>query len=81
MDRRNALKIFGMLFVCLAGRPVLADTEKGDNFLTSAATPFFEPTNYHFSEKGMGNIIIERKNGKMIVIPFADIIEALDVNG
>jgi len=77
MDRRKALKIFGALFVCLAGHPVLANTNKDSLFLSDAVLGF-EPTSYTFSEAGIKDIIIERKNGKRIVVPFSDIVDALE---
>jgi hypothetical protein len=72
MNRRKALKIFGAIFVCLAGRPVArAGDRLGLNHDLS------KPTDYVFCEQGIGNIIIERRNGAKIVIPFSEIVEAL----
>jgi len=85
MDRRKALKLFGILFACLVGRPVLAKELKIENG-TEVTHDFLilrdsnKPIDYVFEENGIGNIIIERKNGTKIEVPFSDICDALQDN-
>ena len=76
MERRNALKLFGILFVCLAeGGPVMAETTT----TTTGAIKVPEWTrSYQFHEEGIEQIIIIRKNGKKIIVPFSDICDALE---
>jgi len=76
MDRRIALKIFGALFVCLAGHPILRAAEN----LNASTLQLSHPMDYIFSEEGMGNIIIECKDGSELIVPFSDIIDALKPN-
>jgi len=76
INRRNALRLFGSLFVCLAGRVVLAQEKTALQFRDDLDIP----SDYIFNEEGMGNIIIERKNGKKIIVPFSDIVDALEGN-
>ena len=71
MNRRNALKILGALFICLAGTPIQTSDDKKKSVDQEDANDFFDysawvdkPIDYVFTEEGMGNIIIERKNGK-----------------
>lgn len=91
MDRRNALKLFGTLFVCLAGvssqagdkTPVeigkkIDESATATDKLKFTDKPELLPMNYSFTEEGMGSIIIERKNGKRIEVPFSDICDALE---
>jgi len=73
MDRRTALKLFGTLFVCLAGQSVKAE-EIGKLVFKN---PSSDPVNYYFSEKGMGDITIKRKDGSEVKVPFKDIVDAL----
>ena len=72
MTRRTALKLFGVMIACLVGKPVAkaADMEVGDWWKT-------KPMDYIFSEEGIGNIIIEPKDGEKLIIPFSDIVKAL----
>ena len=76
MDRRKALKMFGTLFICLAGHPVISSANAIDDEL-SLFQLLNKPVDYHFSEEGMGNIIIECKDGTELIVPFSDIVEAL----
>ena len=83
MKRRSALKLLGTLLVCLGGRAVMADesiiyddnTSSGD-FLSKYQKPTI--SDYIFYEEGMGNIIIKRKDGTKIEVPFSDICDALE---
>lgn len=36
------------------------------------------PMSFNFTEEGIDDIIIERKNGKKIVIPFSELLDALE---
>ena len=38
------------------------------------------PQDISFGEEGIRNIIVERKNGKVITIPFSEICDALESN-
>ncbi len=78
MNRRKALKIFGALFVVLAGRPVEAKQLAKSSEHLFDVSRWTQPVDYHFSEAGMGDIIIERKSGKKIVVPFSEICDALE---
>jgi hypothetical protein len=75
MTRRKALKIFGALFVCLAGRTTVEAKEMTDVTLSN---PWAQPTTYTFSEGGIKDIIIEKKDGSKLIVPFSDIVEALE---
>ena len=78
MDRRNALKLFGALFVCLAGHPVHAEDLIVDSGTMKMSGDWLSrPTDYTFNEEGIGNIVIERKDGTRLIVPFSDIVEAL----
>ncbi len=75
MNRRNALRLFGALLVCLAGRGVArAGNETSDAL---EFRDFSGPMDYIFHEEGIGDIIIECKDGSKIITPFSDIVEAL----
>ena len=80
MKRRNALKLFGTLFICLMGGPVMADKK---NYQTENGALLFsdilaQPTNYELEEEGIKQIIINRKSGKKIIVLFSDICDALE---
>jgi len=80
MDRETALKILGTLIICLGGSPIM---KPKDNVTTDDALCFTDifsqPTDYIFEEEGIGNIIIKRKDGNKIIVPFSDIINALEL--
>ena len=63
MNRRKALKILGALVVCLGGRAEASELGLMD---------------YTFVEEGIGKIIIKKKNGSQLIIPFSDIVKALE---
>lgn len=73
MDRRKALKCLGLMAVCVGGQPVLAKKPK----LVVDSASQARPTDYIFYEEGLRNIIIMRKNGEELRIPFNEIVEAL----
>ena len=80
MNRRNALKLLGALIVCIGGT---ATSVKGEDFGElvgeSDLTEIFSgPYDYNFSEEGIRNITIERKNKPDLVIAFKDIVKALE---
>jgi len=80
MNRETALKILGMLIICLGGDPIMKpkDYVTKDDFLCFSDLSS-QPTDYIFEEEGMGNIIIKRKDGNKIIVPFSDIINALEL--
>ena len=75
MNRRNALRILGSMCVCLLGKPavVYAELLKGNNitFNTDFATDFT------LCETGIRNIIIQKRDGTKLIIPFCEIVKAL----
>ena len=82
MNRRNALKLLGALIVCLGGT---ATSVKGEDYLVgeseldiTADSIFSGSYDYNFSEEGIRNITIERKNKPNLVIAFKDIVKALE---
>ena len=85
MNRRNALKLLGALIVCIGGT---ATSVKGEDYgelvgegeldITATNSIFSGPYDYNFSEEGIRNITIERKNKPDLVIPFKDIVKALE---
>ncbi len=81
MDRRTALKLMGVLVICLGGKVVygkndvtIDDTGIGD---IEVLDPF-GPVDYHFGAEDIRDLIITRKDKQDIVIPFTEIIEALE---
>lgn len=76
MTRRNALKLFGAFIACLTGRTIVeaSETKNGLVFFTDT---WNQPTTYILSEAGIKEIIIEKKDGEKLVVPFSDIVEAL----
>lgn len=77
MTRRTALKALGTLLVCLAGKNVMAEDKTQSNIITDN---WWEntPQSYVFQEKGISSIIIEKKDGSKLVVPFSEIVEALE---
>ena len=94
MNRRIALKLLGAVVVGFAGTWVHAETVKDNLPLEtldckdgvcgedSNSTISYNqgPQDISFGEEGIRNIIIERKNGKVITIPFSEICDALESN-
>ncbi len=76
MKRRTALKLLGGLIACTAGRPILAITELSD--VDPEASLQLGPVDYFFCEEGIRNIIIRHKSGKDTIIPFSEIVKALE---
>jgi len=79
MNRRNALKIFGTLVVCLAGKSIIITdiTRAGEKL--DPPNILMGPMDYSFTEKGIRNIIIEKIDGKKLIIPFSEIVKALEI--
>lgn len=73
MKRRNALKAIGVLLLCVGGRAEV-EAKMSEANLSSWED---QPINYIFEEGSIKNLIIERKNGKDLIIPFSEIVEAL----
>ena len=77
MNRRNALKMLGVLVACIGGAVVPTKARSGDNnelTIDYLAGPY----DYRFSSEGIRNIVIERKDKTDLVIPFKDIVKALE---
>ena len=80
MDRRNALRMMGTLVVCMAGVPTVEAVTNDDSGVADMdwwKAPI-GPTSYTFTAEGIKDIIIEKRDGGKIVIPFDDIVEALE---
>ena len=73
MNRRNALKMLGVLVAYLGGRAIATGEQENDGFSLSTG-----PYDFSFGEDGVRNIIIERKDKPNLVIPFKDIVKALE---
>lgn len=78
MKRRNALKLLGSLIVCLGG--TAQAVEKDALKITTGDLDWWvpKPINYTFHAPGINNIIIERIDKPDIIVPFSEIIDALD---
>ena len=78
MDRRNALKLLGALVVCIGGTATSVKSEifedSSDNALTFSTGPY----DYHFSEEGIRNITIGRKDQPDLVISFKEVVKSLE---
>ena len=77
MNRRNALKMLGVLVACLGGQAVPTKA-RGDDSSELTVDYLQGPYDYTFSAEGVRNIIIERKDKPDLVIPFKDIVKALE---
>ncbi len=73
MKRRKALKVMGAMVVCWAGSASAAEEKR------AGERPWYEsdPLDFQFNEAGINNLIIIRKNGEKITIPFSEIVDAL----
>ena len=81
MNRRIALKLLGAVAVGFVGSWVSAETVKDELTLTDSVIHLITgPQDVTFGEEGIRNIIIERKSGKVITIPFSEICDALESN-
>ena len=67
MDRRKALKLLGSVVVGLVGTQTVA---KAEDLLKL-------DTDYVFQEKDLENIIINRKDGSQISVPFQEVFDSL----
>lgn len=52
--------------------------KKQDGELLFNPDHYMLPTNFVFSEEGIGDIFIDKKDGKRITISFSDVIKALE---
>ena len=77
MNRRNALKMLGVLVACLGGQAVPTKA-RGDDSSELTVDYLQGPHDYIFSAEGVRNIVIERKDKPDLVIPFKDIVKALE---
>jgi hypothetical protein len=77
MEKRNALKLLGILIVGLVGRFTLAD----DKSPRLEFRPLdLKPLDYVIYEDSVRNIIIYTKEERKLVIPFDDIVKALETS-
>ena len=74
MDRRAALKAIGVLTICLGGS-VVYEAKASESI---ASVDWNKPVDYCFSADGIKNLIIERKGKPDLVIPFSEIVKALE---
>ena len=77
MERRNALKLVGALVVCFCGKAVATNAYNSSS-VTSFESWNIGPVDYVFRVDEIKNLIIERKEKQDLVIPFSEIIEALE---
>ena len=77
MKKTTALKLLGILVICLGGRLMESENKelKADD-LHLVWEPNIEPMDFVFVEKSIRNLIITTDD-EDIVIPFSDIVEAL----
>jgi len=75
MKRRTALKTMGALVVCLGGHRVHADESTDELFISASQS---SPVDCFFSADEIKNLIIERKGKPDLVIPFSEIVSALE---
>jgi len=87
MERRNALKILGTMMACIVGSRSMTGVAETSTYLpgfdhTEDSAPISELTitpqkDFVFSEGGIRNIVIRRKDKSVVSIPFSEIIDAL----
>lgn len=75
MTRNNALKLLGAFVACVNGSWGIADD---DIIKLSPTCEWDAPSNVYFEETGLGKVVIKRKNGKKIEIPFSELFDALE---
>ena len=88
MNRRNALRLLGVMVATLGGRAVQAEdsieglTTTGDLFTTDDMSFVSGPMDFRFEADNLRSVIFTREGKPDLVIPFADIIKELeeDVN-
>lgn len=88
LTRRQALKLLGTLIVCLCPEKIesYGDTNMDDSNFAKIESGgditikdwINTKMDYFFSEKKIGNLIIEKENGREIRIPFSEIVKALE---
>lgn len=74
-DRRKALKVLGTLVACLAGYVKTSKAAPPPYLITGVSIP---SNSYHFNADTIMSIVIERKGKKDLVVPFSEIVEALE---
>jgi len=72
-NKKQALKLLGLMCICKGGK---MSCKTLANCTTGLA--FSPPYDWTFGEEGIGNLIIEKKDGSRIIIPFSDIVKALE---
>ena len=75
MNRRKALKAIGLVVACGIAK---VSESSGAQSLGNLTDIQWNPANYEFSEEGLNKLIITRKGGKKIEIPFSEIFDALE---
>lgn len=79
MDRRSALITLGVVFAALMNRFI--PTSRADELSTAqelSVISFDTPVDFYISENSLNNVIIERKNGKKIEIPWTEVVDAIE---
>jgi len=76
MKKDTAKKLLGIIVACVGGEPKMDDP--GQSNLSTWAGVITPPTSFHFLEDGIKDIIIFKKDGTKLIIPFSEIIEALE---
>ena len=71
INKKQALKLLGLICICQGGR-------MNNKTFIDTGLAFSQLCDWHFSEEGIRNLIIEKKDGSQVVIPFSDIVKALE---
>ena len=71
MNRRTALKVMGAAIICIGEKTSSIDE---GSFIDISP----EPIDFSFYEAGIRNLIIIKKGGDKITIPFSEIVKALE---
>ena len=69
--------LLGVLVACIGGQ-VVPTKARGDDSSELTVDYLQGPYDYIFSAEGVRNIVIERKDKTDLVIPFKDIVKALE---
>lgn len=80
MNRKTALKTLGAVAGCTAATVKATNTyAAGDNTpMTLVFRKYEMPMTFIFRECEIGNIVVEKKDGTKITIPFSEIVAALE---
>jgi len=76
MDRRKALSLMGIMSGAFIAKWSRADTTTESKYWKLSFSSL--PKSIFFEEDGLKDIIIERSNGKKIIISFSEVFDALE---